>query len=396
MSSVILFVSIVLAVWSGLNAYVLWRISSVPFVAEHVPRWLLITAGVACWASFILGRFSSRLGLSSLSYVLDLVGANWVGILFLLFVCVLAVDIVTGFGFFLKPMAPKLRSWALLAGLLLSLIAFVQALRAPVIRDYEVRLHGLPADADGMVIAAVADTHVGTIPGKRWLAGRVAQVESLKPDIVLVLGDVVEGDSRLDRQRDLIPVLGRLSAPLGVWAVTGNHEHYAGMDAAVRLFEEAGFRVLRNEWCEVRPGLVLAGVDDGDGHGRNPERSRRVARALADRPAGVPTIFLTHRIVDLHEFENAGVGLCLSGHTHGGQIWPFGCVVGSMNPVVAGRRDSAGTVFIVSRGTGTWGPRMRLWRRGEILRIILRSSPAGPPPDPPAGPAPLPHAPGGV
>jgi hypothetical protein len=370
--SLIVFIAIVIAVWSGLNAYVFWRASSVPLIAQHVPRRLLITLAAVLWASFILGRFSDRLGLSFLSYPLDLIGANWVGILFLLFACLLVIDLVTGFGFFLKSLAPSLRGWALVAGGLLSLIAFVQALRPPVVRDYEVRLPGLPADADGLVLAVISDTHVGTLPGKSWLSARVDQVESLKPGLILFLGDVIEGDTELGRQRDMLPILRRLSAPLGVWAVTGNHEFYAGIDGSVRFLEEAGFHVLRNEWREVSPGLVLAGVDANDGR-RSPEDTDHVARSLAGRPPGTAMVFLTHRLLNPDELVNSGVGLVLSAHTHGGQIWPFSYLVGLVNPILGGRRDVDSTTFIVCRGTGTWGPRMRLWRRSEILRITLRA-----------------------
>jgi len=250
----------------------------------------------------------------------------------------------------------------------------VQAVRTPVVRDYEVQLHGLPADADGLVIAAISDTHVGTLPGKSWLSARVDQVDSLKPDIIFVLGDILEGDSEISHRRGLLPILQQLKAPLGVWAVTGNHESYAGLESNVRFWEEAGFHVLRNEWREVRPGLILAGVDDG-GHSRTSEDTQRIERALADRPPGKATIFLIHRLKNLDEQEKAGVGLSVSGHTHGGQIWPFGFMAGMANPILGGRRDIGGTTFIVCRGTGTWGPRMRLWRRGEILRITLRTSP---------------------
>jgi len=371
--SLIVFVGIVIAVWSGLNAYVFWRASSVPLIAEHLPRWLLITAAAVLWASFILGRFSDRLGLPFLSYPLDLVGANWVGILFLLFACLLVIDLVTGFGFFLKPLVPSLRGWALVIGGLLSLIAFAQALRPPVVRDYEVRLHGLPPDADGLVLAVISDTHVGTLPGKSWLSARIGQVESLKPDLILVLGDVLEGDSELDRQSDMLDILRGLSAPLGVWAVTGNHESYVGIDGSVRFLEDAGFHVLRNEWRQVRPGLILAGVDANDGRRSTPEDVARVARSLADRPPATATVFLTHRLLNLDELEKAGVGLAIGAHTHGGQIWPFSYMVGLVNQILGGRRDINGTTFIVCRGTGTWGPRMRLWRPGEILRITLRA-----------------------
>jgi predicted MPP superfamily phosphohydrolase len=244
--------------------------------------------------------------------------------------------------------------------------------RPPVVRSYEVRLAGLPADLDGTVLVAASDFHLGRWVGARWLAARVAQIEALEPDLVVVLGDVMEGDANDGDTGDIVAALHRLSAPLGVWAVTGNHEVYAGLDESVRLLEGAGVEVLRDRWAEVRPGLVLAGVDDltarrDRGRGGDP-----VGRALAGRPPGA-TILLSHTPGETDVAARVGAGLMLAAHTHGGQIWPFGYFVRGRYPLMAGRYDVDGMPVIVSRGTGTWGPRMRLWRPSELLRIVLRT-----------------------
>ena len=135
--------------------------------------------------------------------------------------------------------------------------------------------------------------------------------------------------------------------------------------------KEAGFELLRNRWAEVRPGLVLAGVDDPRGDRRAGQGSDSVQKALAGRPPGA-TIFLSHRPRQAERVSVAGVGLMLSGHTHGGQIWPFGYLVRFSYPLLEGWYEVGGMPVIVTRGTGTWGPRMRLWPPGEILRVTLR------------------------
>ena len=131
--------------------------------------------------------------------------------------------------------------------------------------------------------------------------------------------------------------------------------------------------MLRNRWNELEPGLILAGIDDDHGHGPNPDTTGRIRRALLGRPLASATIFLSHRPQRAEVVAAAGVGLMLSGHTHGGQLWPFSYVSGLVNPLLAGKYIINGMPVIVSRGTGTWGPRMRLWHPGEILRIVLRS-----------------------
>jgi hypothetical protein len=371
------FLVIVITVWSVLHVYVFWRAASVPMIARHVPRWLLVVAAVLLWSSFLVGRIFDRP--AAVTGALEWISAYWLGVLFLMFFCLLVVDVVTGFGFLWARWAPSVRGWALVAAGVLSAIALVQGLRAPVVRDYEVRLAGLPADADGLTIVVVSDMHLGTMIGEGWLSARAAQVEALRADLIVVLGDVVEGHGESDRARRLAPILRRFTAPLGTWAVLGNHESYAGGEPSARYLEEVGFHVLRDRWREARPGLVIAGVDDADERRPSPDDAGRVQRALAGRPADAATVFLSHRPRRADEAAAAGVGLMLAAHTHGGQIWPFSYVIGLTTPTLGGRVDVDGMPLIVCRGTGTWGPRMRLWRPGEILRITLRAPAAGKP-----------------
>lgn len=297
---------------------------------------------------------------------------DWLGILFLMFTCLLVVDLFTLFGFGFRHYVPALRGAALAAGLVLSAIALVQAARTPYVHEYEIKMAGLPAEDDGLVVAVISDLHVGALIGEDWLAERVAQVNAMRPDLVAVLGDVVEGDDVNDGNARVVSLLRSISAPLGVWAVTGNHEGHGGVREGISFYDECGFQSLHNEWAEVRPGLAIGGVDDG-GHGMSAGGSvERIKQTLAAKPSGEATLFLSHRPMGAEEAAKAGVGLMLAGHTHGGQIWPFTYISGLANPLLVGKYDIDGMPVIVSRGMGTWGPRMRLWSRGEILRITLR------------------------
>jgi len=192
----------------------------------------------------------------------------------------------------------------------------------------------------------------------------------MKPDIVVVDGDLVDGNVR--EVEPLLPVLTSLRAPLGVWAVTGNHEWYAGIDRSLQLFKDAGYTVLRDRWAVVAPGLVFAGVDDLTARRQFGLSDHPVEKALAGRPAGA-TILLSHSPLKAEAAAAAGAGLMLSGHTHDGQIWPFGYLVRFVYPLLGGRYEVNGMTAIVCRGTGTWGPRMRLWLPSEIVRITLRT-----------------------
>lgn len=364
-----MFGSILISVCTLMHIYVFWRAASVPFVNRYVPLHLLIVTGVCLWAIFFIGRLVHHGGTGALTATTELFGMLWMGTLFLLFISLLSMDVITVFGFFLPRLAPSLRGWALFAGGVLAAIALAQGLRPPVVQNYTVRIAGLSGEMDGKVLVAMSDLHLGSLIGKRWLAARVAQVKEERPDLVVLLGDLFEGHGQ--PQEELLPILRRLSAPLGIWAVTGNHELHGADNKGIRLMDAAGFKLLRNRWTEVRPGFVLAGVDDLTSKYRAGQDGDFISQAVAGRPSGV-TVLLSHTPWQVERAAKAGVNLMLSAHTHGGQIWPFGYLVRRVYPLLGGRYEVDGMPVIVCRGTGTWGPRMRLWRPGEILRVTLR------------------------
>ena len=369
-----MFGTILISTCTLLHIYVFWRAASVPLLDRHVPRKALIGAGVILWAIFFLGRIFGHGGTGALARTLELLGMHWMAVLFLLFISLLVADLVTVFGFLLPRLTPSLRGWALVAGGVLSVIALGQGVRPPVVQSYEVRLPGLPDKMDGMVLVAMSDLHLGSLLGERWLAARVAQVQAQKPDLVVLLGDLFEGHGQ--PEGELLSVLRSLSAPLGVWVVPGNHEFHGGRDRNMSLMEEGGFQLLRNRWAEVRPSLILAGVDDLTSRRRAGKGGDPISQALEGRPPGA-SILLSHTPWHAERAASAGVGLMLSGHTHGGQIWPFGYLVRLAYPLLEGRYEVGGMPVIVCRGTGTWGPRMRLWRPGEILLVKLRGKATG-------------------
>lgn len=365
-----MFRSILIIVITLMHIYVFWRAASVPLLNRFVPLNLLMATGVLLWAVFFIGRLYGHSGSGILAAITEFVGMNWMGTLFLIFIALFVADVVTLFGLLLPRTAPAIRGWALLVGAGLSIIALVQGLRPPVVERYEVRLLDLPPQLDETVIVAMSDLHLGSLIGSRWLAARVDQVAEQRPDLVVFLGDLFEGHGQLPDE--LVSVLGRLSAPLGVWAVFGNHEFHGGGNRSMRLFAEAGIRLLRNRWIELQPGLNLAGVDDLTSLYRSGRSGDYISQALAGHPPGA-TILLSHTPWHAEEAVRAGADLMLSGHTHGGQIWPFGYLVRRTYPLLAGRYQVDGMPVIVTRGAGTWGPRMRLWLPGEILRVTLRT-----------------------
>jgi uncharacterized protein len=347
-----------------LHVYVFWRIGSIPYIKQYFPFKYRFATGLIAWAVFFIGREFGHGETGVFAVLLERVGMDWMAILFLLAIALFEIDLITGFGFILTRWAPMLRGWALIGGMGLSLIAVVQGTRPPVIREYAVHLSHLSEALDGMKILALSDLHLGTLINEKWLDARIDQVLAEKPDIVVLLGDTFEGHGEsVDK---LIPVFQRLHAPLGVWAVSGNHDSYGRRSAGTSPLQVAGIQTLRNSWVELHPGFTLAGVDDSS-PGRGDEQ---LNRALANRPPGT-TVLLSHRPVNVERAANLHTDVMMSGHTHGGQVWPIDYIVQSEYPFLEGRFSIGDMALIVSRGTGTWGPRVRLWHPGEILKITL-------------------------
>ena len=354
-----------------MHGYVFWRLGSVPWVVDHVSRRGIVLSAVLLCTSYPLARILNALGLQAVAWPLEFLSANWIGILFLLLSALLVADVVTLGGWLLPQIAPAVRGWAVLAALLLAAVGLVQGLRPPVVRDYEVQLAGLPRERDGLVLVEISDLHLGTLIGRRWTERVVNRVNAMRPDLVVVVGDILDGgEGRVETE--IVPSLANLRAPLGVWAVTGNHEFYNGIERSVALIEAAGCTLLRDRWAQAVPGLILAGVDDLTARRQFGRDDRAVDQALANRPGGA-TILLSHTPWEADRAAVAGAGLMISSHTHDGQIWPFGYLVKLRYPLLGGRYEVDGMPVIVCRGTGTWGPRMRLWRPGEIVRITLKA-----------------------
>jgi len=369
----------VLSLWTLMHVYAYWRLQ--PWLSRWPSR-LPLALLVFLWLAYPLGRTLERLhGPLPLGSWLEFLGAIWLGILFLLVAALLVADVVSGFGLWQAASWPLRRVFALMA-LALSLVGLVQGLRAPVVEQLELTLPGLPTQLDGLRLVQLSDLHLGTLLNRRWLGKRLQEVAHLNPDVVVITGDLV--DSRPQHVEELLPLLRHLRAPRGVFAVTGNHEFYAGLERSSQLLKEAGFILLRDEHYVVTPGLVMAGVDDLTARRQFGVSHQALVQALGDRPAGA-CIFLSHTPWQAEEAARAGAGLMLSGHTHGGQIWPFSYLVRLSYPFLQGLYRVGSMYLYVSRGTGTWGPPMRLWQPGEMTLFVLRSPeflPAGRVPKP--------------
>ncbi|WP_329022414.1 metallophosphoesterase [Streptomyces sp. NBC_00690] len=241
-------------------------------------------------------------------------------------------------------------------------------LRGPKIKRVTVPLAKLPRSAHGFRIAVVSDIHLGPILGRAHTQRIVDTINAASPDLVAVVGDMVDG-SVADLGSAAEP-LNQLRARHGSFFVTGNHEYFSGAEEWVDHVRELGLRPLENERVEIA-GFDLAGVDDieGEKFGRGPD----FRKALGDRDSARAAVLLAHQPVVIHDAVEHGVDLQLSGHTHGGQLWPGNHLAALANPTVAGLERYGDTQLYVTRGAGAWGPPVRVGASSDITVVQLAS-----------------------
>jgi predicted MPP superfamily phosphohydrolase len=265
------------------------------------------------------------------------------------------------------------RSAAIVAGLTAvgtTAVGARTALGPPRLARQRIDLRKLPRGMDGFRIAVVADIHLGPLLGRGHTTRIVETINRLDADLVAVVGDLVDGS--VAELGSAAEPLARLRSRHGSFFVTGNHEYFSGFSDWITEVESFGLTVLRNQRVEI-DGIDLAGVNDvtGAGLGDAPDYDR----ALSDRDPAKAVVLLAHQPVQVHEAAKHGVDLQLSGHTHGGQIFPFGYVVNLQQPVLAGYARLGDTQLFVTRGAGFWGPPVRVGAPPDITLIELHPLP---------------------
>lgn len=385
MSRFIVFIVIVLAILTGIHWYLWARMVR----DTHLPSPWNVAATVALVAlalSMPLALLLRRAN-PGLAQALVWPAFVWMGIMFLLLVSVAGVDLARLGAWIVRrasaagPLDAERRTFlarvaAAVAGAVAAgagLTALRSALGPVAVRDVKVRLRRLPAGLDGLRIVQLTDVHVGPTIRRAFIEEIVRRTNALQPDVVAITGDLVDGS--VAELRDQVAPLAGLRARHGVYFVTGNHEYFSGAEEWLQELPRLNVRVLRNERVTIGDAgasIDLAGVDDHTAsHHGGPTSEQALEKALAGRDQQRELVLLAHQPRTFFDALRFGVGLQLSGHTHGGQIWPFTFLVRLQQPFVAGLHDRQGSQIYVSRGTGYWGPPMRLGAPAEITNLVL-------------------------
>jgi len=365
--------------------YYLWarlvRDPDLPSPWNAVFTTTLAILGVSSVLGFVLTRVAPRAISSPIMWVVYV----WLGMMFFLFTLLVASDAVFGVLRLARlahvlpddgttdpdrrqTLARIVAGGISAAALGLSGFGMASALGQVAVKRVRIPMAKLPAGAPPYRIVQLSDIHVGPTIGRAFVADLVARVNTLEPDCIVITGDLVDGS--VAELGSLAAPLGALRAKDGVFFVTGNHEYYSGVDEWLAFLRAQGIRVLRNERVPVGP-LDLAGVDDWSAKGFGKGHGQDLPRALEGRDPSRPVVLLAHQPQTIAEAASLGVDLQLSGHTHGGQMYPWRYVVALVTPYVAGLYQHKSAALYVSCGTGYWGPPMRVGAPAEITHLEL-------------------------
>ena len=375
-----IFFSLVTSIYSAAHYYLYTWVGRLAEPPKKV-RWIAGAVFVFLVVSFPASRILSWRDFNSFTYVLMFVSSFWMGLVLYLFILALTSDILLILARILRlkshlPERARLRAKRflfaaiLLAAVLIAGYSLYEA-RDIGISKLEIPLAELPRELDGLSIVQISDFHFGVLNTTAKLEKVVALANSLNADFVFITGDLV--DESVAHMEDMAGPLRKLKGRAGVYAVTGNHDYYAGVKRATGIMEEAGITVLRNELRILPGGLQLLGIDDPTGIRRMGEKSEDFISLIARVDPSQPSILLYHQPIQFERTAQAGIGLQLSGHTHGGQLYPIIHISKRIYPWTPGLHRLKESILFVSRGAGTWGPPMRFLAPPEIVHLKLLS-----------------------
>lgn len=330
-------------------------------------------------STFIAGKFMEHSYTNLLSDILNVIGGFWMGFMLYGFLIWLTADILyllqKPFHLITDASIPKMRLW-LFAGVtvttvVLIITGFINAVN-PVTKHYSIDTDKRFASGkDSMNIVAVSDIHLGSIIRKRSMRHLSKMISREEPEMVLFLGDLIDGSIGPVLRDDLLSHLTLPALPYGQYAITGNHEFMGDLKKSIPYIESKGIRVLSDEVIRLGNGVQIVGRTDRTAmQGSGPGRAS-LDSLLAQTDASAPVILLDHQPYELSALAGTAVDLQLSGHTHNGQMWPLTLITNKMFELSHGSKMFGNTQVIVSSGFGIWGPRMRIGTRPEILAITL-------------------------
>lgn len=353
------------------------------YIAMHVFIQRSIFKGLEIKNKWASGLFTLFLIISGSGYIIARImerfikmnwlifwGGTWIGILLIAFTVFVFNFII---GLVLKKRYKKKRTWVSLTIIfMLVIISFFRCYYGLHIKQIDLHIKNLPDSLEGYTITQLTDLHVDDMTSRKWLKKVVRMSNSTKPDLVVITGDLLDGNiCDLDC---VCEIMDSLESREGVYAIFGNHEYYSGPENLIEVGKRSRIKILKNQSIRINPDLVLIGLDDTTAErfeGGGPDLKNSLPDAY---PGDDIYVLLEHRPDFFPENSKYNIHLQLSGHTHAGQIFPNDILIFIYMKYVYGLFEKNGTFLYTSSGTGVWGPRMRLISRSEVVKIVLHGN----------------------
>ena len=376
-SQFIIFITVVLTVYLIGNLYIFFKgYNVIPPTRQNKLLYIIIFITLA--TTFFTGRVLESLHTSVFADILNTIGGFWIGFLLYGFLFLFVSDITELLmkitGLMNSQLIPEYRKWAFIISMILSVIiisgGFINTL-IPVVRQYKLTIEKSTDGISDLRIAAVSDIHIGSIIRKRSVKKLSGILERVKPDVVFLLGDIIDGDIGPVLRGDLLKYLNVPGTEHGLYGIAGNHEFIGEAGKTISYIESKGIRLLKDEKVVLPGGIQVYGRLDSHSFRFMNKHRLTLDELMKDADHSRPVILLDHQPVQLELSERAGVDLQLSGHTHNGQMWPINYITKKLFEVSYGYLKKGKTHIIVSSGFGSWGPRIRLGSRSEVVVIDL-------------------------
>ncbi|PAW78572.1 MAG: hypothetical protein B9S32_06520 [Verrucomicrobia bacterium Tous-C9LFEB] len=373
------FLSLILGCYTLANFYVIWR-SWVMLPGIGVWRWLIALVIIFLAMAYPLSRIAEYHRMAWFSSVSVWLGVFWIAAILYFFLIFLGLHFFDALVWIFAKDACADRWFACRPQVWTGVVVFVAGLLAygawnashPRVVRMEWAFPRLPVAATSLKVVALSDLHCGVIIGRERVQKIVTMINAEKPDVILLAGDVIDGDLAPVQERKIGEVLQQLHATYGVYAVTGNHEFFGGVQPSVDYLEAHGIRVLRDEVVPVGNAFFLVGREDISVVRYKPEGRASLSNLLGRTDRSLPIFVMDHQPVALDEAEQAGADAQLSGHTHDGQFWPVNYIPKSLFKLSYGYKKFGPLNAYVSCGVGTWGPPVRIGNHPEIVVFTLK------------------------
>jgi len=377
----LIFFSIFFSVYFMTNYYIYIR-GLQAFTFSPLLKTIYIKLFIILALSYIAGRILERITVCRIADFLTWIGSYWLALMVYFLLMVILIDVVRVADHFLHFLPAIIRVNPAQTNFILGIasigIVFIIVVAGrinavnPRVREISIDLPKKVNDGNDITIAMASDIHLGAVVGQKQLRKMIRMIDDINPDLILFAGDVIDEDPGSLIKKDLGKCLEELQAPMGVYAITGNHEYIGGVTKAVEYLESHNITILRDSVLTLPNGITIIGREDIDSRRFKGKQRKSITELIKYIDPNSPTILMDHQPSNLNDAIDNNIDLQLSGHTHHGQIWPFNYITSKIFRVSYGYEKIQNTHVYVSCGFGTWGPPIRTTARPELVKILLR------------------------